>query len=503
MRIVVSMVAASLVLATTAQAKFSRQTLDVPGSVLWVDTGDLNGDQRTDLVVSHRRGAGPATGRFLAVFFRTDKGYGRRPDVTFPVPQNAAAFDLGDAFGDAQDEIVYLTSSGVFAQAFKDGKPQNLTRIITSPTLVLEPEEEDIVAWDFLRKIGDKPAAVLPGRRAVRLFAREGEAWKKWAELRIEKFSYYDAETSTYRRSGRGGRSGRPYAFRVTTIVPNLDFVEQTGDGRIDLVTHYEDRLEVYPGTEGGGFAERPAHRAWFRMRTPAELESRDTEVSAEIVDFDGDGIADLCLTKIGGGVTTLATEVRLHKGLKGGGFSPKPTQKFVDDGFASLVRFIDVDGDGKREMLHPHAEVSIMSMSSAMLSSKLSLDIRIRRPDPEGPLFARSPTQTLETSYGLDLTVGAALRGTAPIFGHDFDGDGRRDVILAQGGDEMRLHRGLKGRSELFEEEGRIKLSAPGTSTTLALSPRTDRTEPPDLLLYYVARKSLGGRLYVFRNER
>lgn len=495
-------VAASLAWASTAEAKFDRQQLDVPGSVLWVSTGDLDGDHRTDLIVSLRRGAGPASARFLAVFFRGDEGYGGKPDVIFPVPRNAAAFDLADAFGDHADEILYLTSSGVFAQAFKDKKPQNLTRIIASPTLVLEPEEEDLVTWDFVKKVGPRTMAILPGRRAVRLFAREGEAWKKHAELRVEKFSYYDAETTTYRRSGRGGRSGRPYAFRVTTIVPNLDFVEQTGDGRLDVVAHFEDRVEVYPGTEEGGFAERPTHRQWFRVRSNEELESRDTEVSAEVVDFDGDQIADLCLTKIGGGITTLKTEVYLHKGLKGGGFAPTPTQRFTDDGFATLVGFIDVDGDGKLEMLHPHAEVSIMSMSSAMLSSKLSLDVRIRRRDPEGPLFARKPTQTLETSFGLDLTVGAALRGTAPLFGHDFDGDGRLDVILAQGGEKMVLHRGRKGDGALFEEEGRVTLSAPGTSTTLALEPRTDRTEPPDVLVYYVARKALGGRLYVFRNR-
>lgn len=500
----IQVIAAALVLLATpaAEAKFARQTLDVPGSILWVTSGDLDGDGKTDLAVSYRRGSGPSAGRFIGVFFRGDKGYAGRPDVAFAVPQNAAAFDLGDVFGDGQDEVVYLMSSGVFAQPFSARKPGNPTRLITTPTLVVEPEEEDLVAWDFVRKLGSETIAVLPGRRNVRIFRREGEAWKSWSDVDITKLSFYDAESATYRRSGRGGRSGRPYAFRVTTIVPNIDFVDQTGDGKVDVVTHYEDRIAVHPMTADGTFSKRPAKRQWFNVLTKSERESRDVGISAQIVDVDQDGIADLCLSKIGGGITTLKTEVRLYKGKKGGGFDRKPTQVFDDDGFASLVRFVDVDGDGKLEMLHPHSEVSIMSMSSAMLSSKVSLDVRIRRQGTDGDLFDRKPVQTLETSFGLDLTVGAALRGTAPIFGHDFDGDGRKDVIMAQGGDKMVLHRGLKKGGDMFEEEGRISLSAPGTSTTLALPPRADGTGRPDLLVYYVARKDLTGRLYVFLNR-
>lgn len=503
MKVKLTTIAVVLSMASVAEAKFERQTLAVPGSVLWVTSGDLDGDHRTDLVVSYRRGSGPAASRYLGVFFRGDKGYGERPDVAFAVPKNAAAFDVGDAFGDGQDEIVYLTASGVFAQPFSERRPGNPTRIISAPTLVLEPEEEDLVTWDFVRRLsnGDR-VAIVPGRRTLKIFRREGEVWKPWSDVRVGKYSYYDAETSTYRRSGRGGQSGRPYSFRITTIVPNIDFVDQTGDGKLDLVAHFEDRVEVYPMSADGELASKPALRQWFQVRTPEELESNDTTISAQVRDLDADGIADMVVTKIGGGITTLHTEVRLYAGQKGGGFSKKPTQAFDDDGFAALVGFEDVDGDGKLEMLHPHAEVSIMSMSSAMLSSKVGLELRIRRRSKEG-FFEPKPVQTLDTSFGLDLTVGAALRGTAPIFGHDFDGDGRPDVILSHGGDKMRLHRGKKDDDDLFEKDGRITLTAPGTSTTLALSPRTDRVEPPDVLVYYVARKSLGGRLYVFRNQR
>lgn len=501
---VLTMMVGALLITEDALAGFEQQELELPGMTLWVATGDLDGDGLTDLIASYRRGSGPAAQRFLAIFFRRPQGYTRRPDVAFAAPRNAAIFDVGDAFGDAQDELLYLTPSGVFAQGFVKRKPGAPTRIVATQTLVGEPEEEDFPYWDFVRdvpKLGK--TMLLPTRGKLHIYKREEGAslWKRHSSIDLRQYSYYDVESANYRRSPRGGSSGRPYSMRVTTIVPNVDFVEQTGDGKVDVVTNFDDRLEVYPQLEDGTFSTKPVHRQWMQVLTKEELENRDTGVSAQVEDLDGDGIADLALTKIGGGITTLASEVRLHRGRKGGGFEEKPAQVFADEGFAALARFVDVDGDGKKEMVHPHAEVSIMSISSAMLSSELGLDIRIRRGSGgDSEIFDRKPAQKLETSFGLDLSVGAALRGAAPIFGHDFDGDGIRDVILSEGGDKMLLHRGKRGK-EPFEEDGHVALAAEGSNTTLVIQPSTKKPGKPDVLVYYVARRGKSGKLVLFKN--
>ena len=327
----------------------------------------------------------------------------------------------------------------------------------------------------------------------------EGD-WRSWCDVKLWQWSYYDAESGHYRPSGRGGSSGRPYAFRVTTIVPNIDFVDQTGDGEIDLVTHYEDRVAVHPFSKADDrFSADPLVRHWFKVRNRAELESRDQRVSALVQDLDGDGVADCVVSKIGGGITTLRTELRLFRGRSGGGFEPSAAQVFEDRGFASLARFIDVDGDGKVEMVHPHAEVSIMGMTRAMLSSSIGIEVRIRTPDRKAGFFSREPKQTLDISIGLDLSSGAALRGSAPLFGHDFDGDGRRDVIVPDGADKMVMHPGRKDRRRgWFNEDVRRSLEAPGSNATLVVPTAADG--PPEILVYYPYRKSLSGRVVVFR---
>src|SRR5262249_47771489 len=152
--------------------------------ILWLTTGDLDGDGLTDLVLSYRRGSGPKSRRFIAVFFRNKDGYSREPEVAVEAPQNAAIFDVGDALGDGRDQLVYVAADGVHAVSFTDRKPGNQTRIVTVSSLVAEPEEDDLVAWDFLRPLGgpgSPPVLIVPTRGPLRLFRREADAvWKPW-----------------------------------------------------------------------------------------------------------------------------------------------------------------------------------------------------------------------------------------------------------------------------------------------------------------------------------
>ncbi|MCB9655083.1 MAG: VCBS repeat-containing protein [Deltaproteobacteria bacterium] len=493
-----------------AFAGFKKLELRVPGGIVGVAPGDFDADGRADLAVAYVRGAGPKARRFIAMFFRDEKGgFAAKPDVAFSAPRNAAVFDVGDALGDAQDELVFLASDGIYAQAFVDRKPGKPTKIVAVPTLAGRAEEEDLLTWDFLTTMdvqSRSPVLVVPTPRELQLYRREsGGHWALWVKLSLQTFSYYDAASETYRRSRRGGSSGQPFALSVTTVVPNVVFVDQTGDGRPDVVAHFEDRIAVFAQREDGSIAPKPTFSRYYAVRTDEELERRDTSIETKVAQLDADGIADLAITKIGGGITTLATEVRLYRGQKSGGFDLEPAQSFDDPGFAALVDFVDVDGDGRVEMLHPLSSVSVVSMTRAMLASVVSLDVRIRRADESPRLFERKPSQTLTSRLGLDLSVGATLRGGAPMFGHDFDGDGRPDAVLPDGGDKMVLHRG-RGRDAqggaLFEDEGHITLAAPGSHKTIVLAPGPLVASGPDVLIYYVQRPELGGRLFVFRNS-
>lgn len=487
-----------------ARATFQKQTLKVPGRLLWLDHGDLNGDGWTDLVTSFGRGAGPEARRFLAVFFqRPKRGYPATPDLKFAAPRVAAMFAVADAVGDAAAELVYLGPLGAFAQPVSPSAPGKVTALVGRSTLLLGPEEGDLVRWRFVRSIDGKPTLLLPTARGLALYGRPpGDAkWTHKGQVRLDRLHFYDAETDHHRRSPRGGRPGRPYALRITTILPVIDFSDHNADGRSDLVTTFEDRVSVFHQKADGTFPERPSVRRWFRLRTPEELETGDAEVFSQALDINGDRRTDVSLTKLVGGISSLRTETRIYLGAPTG-FSRAPAQVFKDPGFAAIVRYVDLDGDGRVEMLHPHANISLGAITKMLLAQRVDLSIRIRPFDrSKGGVFG-APRQELETSFGLDLSVGATLRGTAPLIGHDFDGDGRRDLIMSQGrGDRMVLHRGRRSGGG-FEEEGRISLSTPGSHLTHVVPRQTEGSTPQDIVVVYRGQPSRQGVMVVFRSS-
>lgn len=513
---------------------FTGQSSKVPGQVMSVAPGDLDGDGLEDLTVAYRRGVGPTAERFLAVFFRRPEGLSRTPDLAFGAPRGAAIFDVGDVDGAPGEELVYLTDSGVWAHGFggRTGKP--VEKILPALSLIGDPEDDDLPSWDFVRNLSSgaeamakgagrdrgspssgrngglsqaststpseaaRPATtiLLPGRRDLRLFRPGASSVEPFCRVRVEQKSYYSVQGAGP-ASPRGARGGS-FAFRVTTTIPNLELVEADGDGRLDLVTHFEDLISFHPGTEDGCFARTAARRQLMGMRTREELRSDDAFVSASVQDLDGDGIADLALTKVSGGLTNFRTEIRLHRGEKGGGYASEPAQVFQTEGFGAFAQFEDIDGDGAVDMVQPRAEISILGLTRVLLSQTAAIDIVIRKrsSDPRR-FFDPEPVQVLETVFGLDFSSSSGLLGSIPLFGHDFNGDGRPDLLLSRGKDRMALHRGRAG-AKPFEDDSRYVLEGPGSFSTRVLRPGLGMA--PEVLVWYPGRKGLDDTLNVYR---
>ncbi|MCC7386179.1 MAG: VCBS repeat-containing protein [Deltaproteobacteria bacterium] len=493
--------------AAEAKARFEKQDIGVPGHILWLDWGDLDADGAVDLVVSYRRGLGPEAQRFLAVFFRSERGFASRPDLMLVAPTGSAIFDVGDALPSAGEEIVYLTRFGVFAQSLSGRRPAPPVSILRTRTILGAPEEEDLVRWDFLRPLVAKGPEhlVIPTRASLEIHRREptaNAAWKRIARIAIPQHSFYDAESQTFKQGRRGGAGGRPFSLRVTTIVPTLTFADQTGDGQPDLITTFEDRVAVYPMRADGTLSSTASFQRWLQLLTPDEQASRDTEISLDVVDVDGDGIADVSASKIGGGITNIHSETRIYGGIKGGGLTNAPLQVFKDDGFAVLVRYTDLDGDGKVEMVHPYVTVSLLAMSQVFVTGKFGLDLRIRRASAgNGRVFAPSPAQTIETVFGLDFSTGGGMRGMAPIHGIDFDRDGRPDLMLSQGAERMELHRGQPG-DEPFDDDAALTITAPISRETYAVPRHASGAPGTDIVIAYVDHPKLVGKLTVLLDK-
>ncbi len=496
MRLAIAALLLALPSAAEAKTSFAQHDLRVPGTIAWVADGDLDGDGNTDLAVTYRRGTGPAAKRFVAIFFRRGASYNKRPDLAFAAPRNAALFDVGDALGDGAEELIYLASDGVYAQSFPTRRAGRPTRIVEARSLIAGPQEAELVHWDFLRHPAEGvPLTLLvPTFGGIVMYRRDGAVWKVWSTVEVDLLSRYESEKSRFGNR----RGGRTFSFRATNTLPSMAFVDQTGDGKIDLVTHYEDRVAVHPMRADGTITSTPTHRRWLRMRSDAELQARDTVVDVQVVDIDGDGIADISATKIGGGLLNMESHIALYRGVRGGGFEAAPSQKISEEGFSVVTTYRDLDGDGKMELIQPYSPVSILALTGVLLSSELSLEIRVRRLRDDRPMAFDDATQTMKTVLGFDFSTGASLRGAFPKYG-DLDGDGRRDALLSMGTDRLGVFRGVVDRDDLFEDDPSSKIETTSTLRTTLFDSTTAPNARQDILMVYDDLPDLIGRMSVF----
>ena len=476
-----------------AQAKeYTITDLQVPGEILWVAEGDLDGNEENDLVFSYKRGVSVDSKKFLAIFFRENGKFSKYPQQAFEAPKSAVGFTVADVMGDEKAEIVYLRSSGIYAQVALRSRVSSPIQILKARNIVGRSEREDFIRWDFVKQFENKTWIIVPFVDGVELYERKGALYKINSDIELETEHFYDAEKNTYLRSTRGGRSGKIYAFRSTTILPLIRFLDYDGDGKRDLVSHFEDRISVNKQLNNGTFEQSPSVRRWFKLRTPKENAARDTTIDLQVLDLNGDQIADISATKISGGVLNMRTETRLYLGQKGGGFSKTPNQVFSDEGFASLVRYEDVDLDGEIEMIHPLSKPSLFSLSRVLLSSELKVDFRIRKRSQKNSfVFQTEPELEITSVLGLDFSTGGALHGPYPIFGVDINQDRKADIGLGQGDKSFEILEG-EGVGKL-QPNVRRSFRVKATRSVRKLYKNTQ--DASDILFYYKHLPSHSGR--------
>src|SRR5262249_34970417 len=137
-------VTSALLFSLIGSFSFSQQKLTTTGRVLWVRSGDFNGDGGADLLVVLRRGYGLSTKRFLAWYLqRPDRSFADKPDEEREVPADAAFAAIADVDGDNRDEVVLIGANGVNAYGFREGGI-SLEELLRAPTATPFPENEDL-----------------------------------------------------------------------------------------------------------------------------------------------------------------------------------------------------------------------------------------------------------------------------------------------------------------------------------------------------------------------
>lgn len=454
-----------------------RVALDLPGPPATIVTTDLDGDGRADLVVATAaaqwgsiakeriENAVEVTDVVPALFDRREAraflarpggAYESLPPLTIPKTWIALAR------GTAAWPLLVLTDDGISGVAWKRSEAGGAWTVVP---LVDEPSAFAgggalLSELKFLEDVDrdGRADALIPGRDGLAVHRADASgALEREASQRV-------------RLPGDLTRASQRHAQRS---VPLPQLFDVDGDGKKDLVvaglSESPQTVHVARGTEAGRFAPFVKMNLACLAAPPAKPAADDDDSNgppqesrrvAWIGDLEGDGRMEIVTRE---SVDTGKSDrkqamaplmrYRFHHVRPDLSVDPAPYTTLDAEGYAFSgafrdgvdLEFLDLDGDGRKDLVTVTVDVSVWQMLRALTSKKLSigLEFRVFSQGADG-VFRKVPDQVLDEKLSLDLNhVEISRLGE---FRGDFDGDGKVDFVHLGRGKKITIHRGLAG---------------------------------------------------------
>jgi len=440
-------------IAKPKELSLRRVDLDLPGPPSLILPVDVDGDGRKDLLVvtaytqwgsiaQDRVESAVAVTEVVPALFEERKilPFLARPDGTY---RQGPPFDMPPtwialAAGSGPHVAVALTDDGLEALDGASDGTLSSTRLIDEPS-AFEGARAFLSQLDFLEDVdGDGvPDAVVPARDGIAIHrgTREGS---------------FEAKASTRLRLPED------VVVRGRRSVPVVKFLDVDGDGTLDLVSDGLDRwpgqISVARGEGGARFAaprtvsvgclsDKDRRVAWFGGLARG---ARPSFVTRQQLETGKSDRKEAMKPQMRYGVHPIGADLAVPT-------SPKTT--FDAEGYAFTgafedgidLEFIDLDGDGRRDLVTVTVDVSMFQVLRALTSKKIGigLDFRVYAQDADGA-FHLVPDQVLHEKLNLDLNRFEISR--LGQFQGDFDGDGRIDFVHLGKGKTITIHRGEPG---------------------------------------------------------
>lgn len=492
-RFITALIAALLVTTLPSpshSAEFRRVSVDVEGRVRSVLPGDFDGDGLTDLAVAFVHGVEPRETRYLTVFWQTPGGDFQASASALEVPETAALVDVGVLQG--KDTLLLMAYDGVDAIAIDARELSAFSRVLNAETMVFHGELGDLTELDFASDLfhdGVTRMAIPQwGKLSIAEPAEDG-FFDIAHTVDIPQQAFYTAGPVRY------GMRTDDYALSVVLRAPRFQAADMDRDGQPELVLHVDENVFVY-GWDGDTLEAWPRHVRHFAIRSDAEKLSAGVSISMLLEDINGDAVPDVILNKISGGISAMKSRTEVYLGRSDLTFAKQAARVYEDEGYASSLQLVDLNGDGITEVIAPIAAMGLWQLSQIAMSGKIELTFRIYEGTALGPV--EKSQASFDATLLIDYASGAQLKSPAPTFAGDFNGDGQGDLLISRG-------------DALFEavptRDGIVDVDQPIAGVEVPISRHLEifnsgRDDLDDVVLYYPYDKDRSGRIEILLLE-
>ena len=434
---------------------FEVELFATEGRTVSAEIVDLNGDGRGDLMQIVFVGYPPEERRSLRVFLqRPDGGFAPTPSFERPLPPGSAAYDLADLDSKPGVEIILLRSQGILTLSL--AQPDLPVREFNVPSGETIGAVEDERGVDRLRlawpELGSPPWLIIPQLSSVTVLSSDGE---NKGQPRV-------GARANYFVTPRPGPLLVESDIQLFLDVPKLTIGDVDGDGRPDLIASARHEVRVFLRGEDGRFSTL-ADRSIPLARVSAVDHVRGNgSVRVGASDLNGDGRLDLLISHLSGSVLDASFRTSVHLNRAGEWNLEVPDQVFETEGWGT-DEIVDLDGDGKPELVRVRLDLSILEIVEALVTRSLDARIEIYRAGTESG-FDTKPAMKRKLALALDFGSGRA-RGFVPNVRADLNGDGYRDLLNSGSGKRVEVFLGgsrdpykRRAARQSFATNGRIR---------------------------------------------
>jgi len=206
----------------------------------------------------------------------------------------------------------------------------------------------------------------------------------------------------------------------------------------------------------------------------------------AAIEDFNGDGLLDIATdATVNEGLFDKHSQFELHLGTRQDNwlsYSSAPDTVVRSKGIQLVVEPLDLDDDGRKDLVAATVRISLMKIIRALFSGGIKVNFLFYRMR-EDSTYPLNPDY--KTSAKMEFDLGTGFVSVPALVVADFDGDGIKDLMVQSGTDKLAYHQGLRSHDLFASKAQTVRLDLPGNGE-LVQAEDVDGDGRSDLIIRY-----------------
>jgi len=433
----IGIAAASSVPACRAQAEdyFAITTLPSTGRSVAAELADFDGDGRVDLFVGVLTGIPPDDQRLARVYLQAPDGtFPSAPSFVKALPEWSSVYDIEDVRPEQPGrELVVLLPDGVAIVSLASATaPTWKLDVPGATTFGPSSDERGLEPYRIVhRHLGKEPWLLVPQFGRLTALTADGQVR---ASLEMPRRSNFFVVPQT-------GLISIESHLQIFVDSPKLLLGDIDGDGRNDIAAATRHEIWIFLQREDGTFPGEPDKRLALRMVTPRDQIRGSGGVSSDAGDIDGDGRLDLVISHVSGGFSDATTRVYVYLNKNGGWRVDAPDQTMTLPGAVASNALVDLDRDGRTELLRVQFNFSLLEVIELLVSRAVDVQLSIYQ-HRDGMAFDAQPWVERKVSLPISFET-FRTKGFVPSTRADLNGDGYPDFTSSGGGEAIEFDAG------------------------------------------------------------